>query len=165
MANDDKLKKFSVFLENLSPEELGLIAVQFRVSTFAFRDLGTANRNVLLNRLVCTGPDSSGFKEIDISGVARTGINGQFEWKLSDFLCASQLGDGVSVLEIQDVNFLATPISDQARLLTTSRGSVSSDHRDAAITVFTWQPGGQAAGSISFSWRCRLIAQRQFLLG
>jgi hypothetical protein len=75
------------------------------------------------------------------------------------------LADGIRVLEIQDINFLATPISDQARLLTTSRGSISSDHQDASVTVFTWQPGGQPAGAISFTWRCRLIGQRQYVIG
>jgi hypothetical protein len=44
VANDDKLEKFSVFLKSFSAEELGLIAVEFRVSMFAFRDLGIASR-------------------------------------------------------------------------------------------------------------------------
>jgi hypothetical protein len=168
-AKDDKLEQFQSFLEGLSPEERDVIPILFRVSAFSIGNIGIANRNILLNRLVCSSPGQSGFGEVDISGTAQTGANGRFEWKLSDFLCESQLIDAAGrTLVIDDVNFLATPISTTvsptARLLTTTRGLISNNGRQVTVTVFTWQPGGQAAGSVSFAWRCRLIGQRLFVV-
>jgi len=83
---------------------------------------------------------------IDLGGSAVTDDCGKRIWKLSDFVCDSNLR-----FYSQPVSFVATALSETPVSMTVS---VQSTGFDLGVKVFSWDASGAAAPRVAFSWRC-----------
>jgi hypothetical protein len=95
---------------------------------------------------------------LDIGGSGVTGENGMVTIHLNDFHCLDgRPVAGANVLTYSyPVNVVATPRTDRPVTLSVQSrigpGQYNTD--DVLITVFSWDPNGQAAGRVDFNWRC-----------
>lgn len=86
----------------------------------------------------------------DVSGIARTGSNGQSQFRLTDFLCPA-----TSLRFSHPLHVVATPLSSTPCFLTLLH-SIVSNGADVEIKVFSWDADGVAAPNVIFDWRCRV---------
>jgi hypothetical protein len=99
------------------------------------------------------GPSAncSGRQLLDISGTGKTAENGTVELRLSSFLCRDGFPDGFESPAI----IVVTPRA-QSPIHATARAQVTSDDRDVAFEVETWNADGSPAANQSFNWSCRI---------
>jgi hypothetical protein len=128
-------------------------------------DVGTFNTlegNVTSRNIGTTGAFSKGCEHglmLDVTGLARTGPDGEVSFLLTDFHCLKALN-----LD-RPLNFVATPldpgpISVGPVFLTVRRGIIPGEDEDVRITVKSWGPTGTPVGNIAFDWRCRVLFTR-----
>ncbi len=137
-------------LEGLLGEKLtdeALAAIQVWVDTSIVTN--TESRTVQKNTIANFPNRCSANRVIDVSGFATTGPNGQFTFKLTDFLCPAH------EIYSYPINVLATPVSSKPFFLTVQH-SILNNGADVTITVFAWKPNGTPAPGVTFNWRCRV---------
>jgi hypothetical protein len=88
---------------------------------------------------------------LDVSGIARTGNDGKSLFRLTRFFCPDAFPSFES-----PINVVATPLSSMP-CFATVMFSLVDDGQDVEIQVFTWDANGEAAVSISYDWRCRVV--------
>ena len=89
---------------------------------------------------------------LDVSGVARTGSNGQSLFRLDQFICPT------NEAFFRPINVVATPLSSTPFFLTVGH-SLINNGADVEIKVLAWDASGVAAPNVSFNWQCRVALQ------
>jgi hypothetical protein len=113
--------------------------------------LSTTESGRLTRRhLIIAAPNICGDSDmLDVSGLATTANNGQSVFRLTDFLCPSEISFS------QPVNVVATPFSSTPCFLTVVH-SILNNGADVEIKIFAWDANGAAAPNVSLNWRCRV---------
>ena len=107
---------------------------------------------------------------VDIAGTHQTGSDGHAEWLLSDFICEQPPGIGSqAAVWDEPVSFVATPrvdvgppivVSGSANVFLTADIELVDGGSDVRVKVMTWNAAGKPAGSVRYSFRCRVPYHR-----
>jgi hypothetical protein len=114
---------------------------------------------VTKERLIFPKPFCVDSQLLDTAGRSQTGPDGKIVFRLSSFLCGR---DSIGAFE-EPVNLVATPQGTSPAYITMVHELIPVDpagdwFSDVQITAFSWGPNGAAAPSVSFYWRCRVVA-------
>ena len=91
--------------------------------------------------------------ELDARGV--TGRDGAAKILLSNYIC------GYRDARVRGpVTLLATPDSGHRPVFITCSIEITPNADDVTAVVYSWEPGGERTGNVSFSWRMRLRYER-----
>jgi hypothetical protein len=149
--NDIQKALDAVLADKFTPEELNTIKVWQGVSTWNLIE----RASVTLKPLYFSAKFCQLTELLDVSGIARTDLNGTVRFRLTDFICI----DGVAL--DTPINMVATPLGSQPIFLTLNHTLVMDPSnlfgRDVEFEVFTWDADGVAAPDITFDWRCRVV--------
>jgi len=150
MSKDKDLKSLRKILERLNLNHLNFIEKDAIYKTQSDTSLHETDRTPIIveNLDSDVGRRESCQHRLwstDLGGVAQTNREGRSSWKLTNYICASEIR-GLS----DPVSFVATAISAQPATMTYEVESVGED---IELTVYSWDVNGDPAPSTRYSWR------------
>lgn len=151
-ARDDLTDQLTGGLIDPETEEASLISLLRRFSIYTREDPVTVQeREGVINGVRITCLDD---RAIDVAGRSGTDGDGRMTWRIGDFICRS------SAQRFREpICFLATPHSKTLVHVTThvSQPFLPQVPNDVVVEVFSWDPNGDPAPNVPFSWRCRVL--------
>jgi hypothetical protein len=136
-------------LSQLGVDQLSGISITRSISLYTRDEPQLKRINVFPPGSQCTI-----YNAIDVAGQSDTGNNGRLTWKLSTYVCISEVRDRHIEVSMP-ASFVATANSPQP-LFITATIAIPDPPTDLIVEVYSWNHDGTPAPNVRFSWRCRV---------